>query len=373
MGRHSEAKEGYFCLMRRSNGYYYYWVYDRFGKRIYRSTGKKTRPKAMDVAMRRWKEGALVDLPKPEYKTFGDYAASFWAYDTCPIVQDKIMRGGKYLRGSARSNQHMTDKHITPYFEKTPIAAITTKAVTDWLFKLPKEHKLCNKSVNNILTMFRQIMDCAVNEDLIDKNPVKGVKPLVKNSTRRGSFSASQVKQIFSEVWENDRAYTMCLIAACTGMRLGEVQALTKKQVKDGYLDVCASWSRTDGRKSTKSGYGRIVPIDGKLQRILKEILPPDPDDFLFTLNGRNPICSYTVRRCLYERMDKLNIDHKGQNLGFHSFRHFFNTRLVASGVNSEQIRAVIGHESEEMTEHYLHLSPSDMEGIRAVQRGLAL
>ena len=67
--------------------------------------------------------------------------------------------------------------------------------------------------------------------------------------------------------------------------------------------------------------------------------------------------------------MDKVGIDYKKDNLLFHSFRHYFNTRLVADGVESEKIRSVIGHESKEMTERYLHLSVKDLENIRKVQQ----
>lgn len=51
----------------------------------------------------------------------------------------------------------------------------------------------------------------------------------------------------------------------------------------------------------------------------------------------------------------------------FHSFRHFFNTRLVANGVNGELVRATVGHESKDMTKHYLHLVPSDLNIVMDV------
>lgn len=374
MGRHSEAKEGYFCLMRRSNGYYYYWVYDKFNRRIYRSTGQKTRARAMDVAMRRWKDGALVDVPKPVYHLFNDYASGFWDWDTCPIIQDKIRRGGHYSRENASSNGKMTAKHIMPFFEGVLLEEITPRMATDWLLRLPAEHGISNKSSNNILTIFRQILDAAVADGLIDRNPAKVIKPLVKDHRReRGCYSPAQIRALFSRPWEPRHIYIMCRLAAMTGMRLGEVQALTRKQIRDGYLDVNASWAKKEGRKTTKSGYGRVVPLDPETMNLLREILPPGEDDLLFTQNGREPISGNTVRKYLAQRMDELGIAWKENNLAFHSFRHFFNTRLVAAGIDGQQIRAVVGHESQDMTEHYLHLTAEDMECIRAVQRGIAL
>jgi len=374
MGRHSEAKEGYFCLMRRSNGYYYYWVYDNFNRRIYRSTGQKTRPKAMEVALRRWKDGALVDVPKPVYHLFNDYASGFWNWDTCPIIQDRIRRGGHYSREMASSNAKLTDKHITPYFKGVLLEEITPRMATDWLLRLPVEHGISNKTSNNILTIFRQILDAAVADGLIDRNPAKVIKPLVKDyRAKRGCYTVAQVRALFSGPWQSLHIQVMCRLAAMTGMRLGEVQALTKGQIKDGYLDVNASWAKKEGRKCTKSGHGRVVPLDPETMALLREIMPPGEDDLLFTQNGREPISGNMVRRYLQERMDSLGIDWKAEGLMFHSFRHFFNTRLVAAGIDGQQIRAVVGHESEDMTEHYLHLTAEDMECIRAVQRGIAM
>ena len=59
------------------------------------------------------------------------------------------------------------------------------------------------------------------------------------------------------------------------------------------------------------------------------------------------------------------------EGLTFHSFRHFFNSQLVASGVQGELVRAVIGHESEAMTERYLHLQASQMKPIMQVQEAI--
>ncbi|WP_169310050.1 tyrosine-type recombinase/integrase [Parasphaerochaeta coccoides] len=75
--------------------------------------------------------------------------------------------------------------------------------------------------------------------------------------------------------------------------------------------------------------------------------------------------------RSLYRKMREIGIteeERQERGLSFHSWRHFFNTRLIASGVQRAVTRAVVGHESEKMTEHYLHLQPSDMETVMKVQ-----
>ena len=66
--------------------------------------------------------------------------------------------------------------------------------------------------------------------------------------------------------------------------------------------------------------------------------------------------------------MVKAGIDYEARELSFHSFRHFFNTQVVASGLSGEIVRNIIGHESEEMTDHYLHLNADDLAAVKDIQ-----
>lgn len=71
----------------------------------------------------------------------------------------------------------------------------------------------------------------------------------------------------------------------------------------------------------------------------------------------------------LHKVLEANGIDWRAESLSFHSFRHFFNTRLVANGLNGELVRATVGHESQDMTKHYLHLVPSDLNKVMDVAR----
>lgn len=73
----------------------------------------------------------------------------------------------------------------------------------------------------------------------------------------------------------------------------------------------------------------------------------------------------------LMQQMEACKIDYKALGLSFHSFRHFFNTQLVANNVEQNKILAVIGHTSVKMTQHYLHLEAGDLGQIRAVQTAI--
>jgi integrase len=89
----------------------------------------------------------------------------------------------------------------------------------------------------------------------------------------------------------------------------------------------------------------------------------------IFSLNGTKPIDFQFISMRLHKVLEANGIDWRTEGLSFHSFRHFFNTRLVANGVNGELVRATVGHESSDMTKYYLHLVPSDLNTVMDVAR----
>lgn len=358
-------QENHFVLYRNSNGVYYYYIY-RYGKRLRRSTGEKTKKKALDVALMRIGYSDLDNEARHRYITFGKYASDFWNYETCPIIQNKIKRGGRYTIKHANRQQGRVNSNMMPYFKSKVLQELTPAMIESWLFMLAET--LSNKTVNDCLNCMRLILDQAIAEGYLTTNVARSVKPLIVNSVRRGCFTVEQIKEIFSADWENDIAYTMCYLSAHTGMRLGEIRALKPEQIHKDYIEVNASYSREDGRKCTKSGYSRIVPINSIIYGMLEKLVY-DEDSYIFRSTEKDvPFTDRAVEQNLKHIMKILNIDAEKLKLTFHSFRHFFNSRLIASGLHGEEVRAIIGHESEDMTMHYLHLSPSDMDNIRQIQ-----
>lgn len=375
-----KAEPGQFQLFKRGK-FWYYWTYDSLGKRHRRSTGKKTKQEAFAECMRRKEEGTLLSgRPEGGSLTLAMYGEGFWDYDTCPIIQGKLRRGGKYGIKTAQNNQSSFNNHIKPFLGKYRLSDLSEARIEDWLISLPDNHNLANKTSNNALQVLKQMLDQATRSRIITESPAKNVKPLVNDSTRYGAFTPEQVKLLFEYAWTNKTARDMCFLASRTGMRMGEVRAMSSFQVRSDSILVNASWSREEGRKSTKSGWERKVPITEEVYDLLKQYFPP-MGGLLFSYDGKNPVSDTTVRYNLRKVMDKINedkqslvfdYDNKEEPLVFHSFRHFLNTRLLAANMPKSKIQAIIGHESDEMTEHYAHLDVDDLKVVREVQSKLA-
>lgn len=363
--------EGTFTLYRRRNGFWYYWTYDKFGRKFQKSTGKKNKTQANIVASERLRNGTLLTFKDVlPFTTFSEYCQNFYIYDQCPYIQGRLARGYKYSQKQAKTNRFYLENYVLPYFGKLAIEGITLGDINRWLIALPKKAEISNKTANNVLTIIRQVLSVAMEDGLIPDNVALKVKPLSKDadSKRRIAFTREQIKAILSG-WDNNIASSACRLAAVTGMRAGEIRALWQEQIHPTYIEVNASYNNhDDGRKCTKSGYSRLVPITDEIRQLIEKV--NSGGDYVFSFDGVHPVSNSYFEKKLKDRMDDLGIvAPEGTILSFHSFRHYFNTRLIAAGVQGEKIRAVIGHEDESMTEHYAHLEPEDLRQILEVQQ----
>ena len=357
--------DNHFVMFKNTNGFWYYYVY-RWGKRPKRSTGERKKSDALAVILDRIAAGDILNDRRARPKLFRDFAQPFWNFDTCPIITDRIIRGGHYSKQFAETNFNNTRKYLIPTFGTKVLEEISPAMINTWLLNMPGKYCIAPQTANKQLSILRQMLDVAVAENLIPSNPCNAVKPLVAKNRARGCYAPEQIGILFSEPWNDLYVELACCLASITGMRIGEVRGLCREQIEKDHIVLDRAWADKEGLKPPKSGKTRIVPIPPQLRDRLLNV--PNNGPFVFSYDGNRPINKSTILDKLKLQMDKVGIDYKEDNLGFHSFRHFFNTRLIAAGVEGEKIRAVIGHESEKMTEHYAHLSADDMRQIRMVQ-----
>ena len=165
--------------------------------------------------------------------------------------------------------------------------------------------------------------------------------------------------------------YLANLISCLTGMRISEVLALQEENIKESYIDITHSFNPYDGLKPPKNGKPRKVPIPRRLYEMLREISTKD-EGFLF-LDKEEPNFKSKPRTSLYDALSIMDIDRKGRNICFHSWRHWFNSKLVRANINSSKIKAVIGHteKGNDMTSLYTHFFAEDFADVVRIQEEL--
>jgi len=361
-----------FGLMKRkvnNHVVYYYWVYGPDEKRLYRSTGERTKAKAMEYVLRLRDEGSLGVIDRCKI-TLGEYAKNFFVVGKCPIAKGAEMRGRPISENTLKTWRTNLVKHILPHLGKNPLSTISKAVVNKWLLELPEKDGIGRSTSNTTLTALRQVMTQAERDGLIKTNPCDKADRLGDDSERTDAFTLEEVKKVIgtAEEWKNPMIRTMCMIAALTGMRIGEVRALKPEALSDTAIHVMGSYSDTGGYGPTKSKKDRVVPIPKFLRDELRFYERSDGGYLFRMYNDDKPVSYNWINKTLAKRCDKLKISGKT----FHSFRTFVDTQLMAANVNETVVRAVIGHQNADMTEHYLHLEAGEFTQIRNVQDTIA-
>ncbi len=221
----------------------------------------------------------------------------------------------------------------------------------------------------------------AVRLEYLNKSPAVSIVQLRENPKEKDILSINEVKALFRNdniipVWDNNILhYTINLLAASTGMRMGEVQALQIQYVHKEYIGVFHSWSRKYGLKGAKWGSEREIPIPSKTSTYLSELITyspfKEPDDLVFFgEDGKIPIHNKIISDRLYKAFENIGIsaeERKERNVSFQSWRHFYNS-LMRGKIHDYKLRQLTGHKTLEMTEHYTHFNIDDFKDVLMIQ-----
>jgi integrase len=205
-------------------------------------------------------------------------------------------------------------------------------------------YNVSNASVNRELAILKQCFNLAIREQLLDKNPCSGVKPL-KEKARNRICTREEFEALKVELHTD--AKDIVTIAYYTGMRFAEIVGL--------------EWNRVDFKnrliflrgEDTKNGEPRKVPF---LSKEVDEVLQRRGGDPR-RIHGR--VFRVKSIRNAFERVcKKLAI----KDLRFHDFRHTAATNLRKAGVDTATIMKICGWKSVAMFLHYNEVDDSDLQ-----------
>jgi len=341
---------------------FYFYTYDKNGKRRFRTTGKKN----FDEAVRFCRNLQLKNqLHDEESLSFNAYTKDFFIFEKCPYINFRITRGHSYTRSWAKRQRYLLENILNQYFGAYALYKITFKEIGEFLLSL-KNQNFSNKKLNHIITTLKNIFGYAEMERKIETNPCTGFKPFKVESPEKGVLTRDELDALFNEenrsqIWPEKMYFIINYMAVSTGLRLGELLALKPKDITSDLLKVSHSFNTDDGLKSTKNGKARVVRLYEKLVTLLTDFCrEKQQDEFIFSLNnGKSPINHKTVYKRFWKALEKIGInknERKHRNITFHSYRHYLNTYLLQSGWNPETVRLLLGHSGSTMTARYSHI-----------------
>ena len=363
---------------------FYYQCYDQKGKRQWaKSTGSSKKTEAIAYCMQLYKEGKLI--PEQKVPTFGEYAKGWWNPETCRYLKWRQLHK-PLSEGSIYVHKMNFENHIKDYFAKYRLDEITPNVIEGWLLYMSekngndeKKKKLKPKTINLMYVTLQVIIGEAVRTGLLKSNPCKLVKKLSADEIVRDILSVEEARKLFppewSTVWESEVVCTANLLAACTGLRLGELLGLRGEYVFDDYIHITGQYTRFGYVGHTKTKHNRNVPMPVLMKRKLDDLLKANGNGYVFSEDGgKTPIADYRIRREFDRALKNIGISREEKlkrNLSFHAWRHFLNTLLRNSNVADSKVQKVTGHLTMGMTEHYTHFDTRKFTEIRDVQTDL--
>jgi len=352
---------------------FYYQCYDENGNRQWaKSTGLSKKTEAVAYCQRLFRDGLLI--PEKKAPTFAEFTDGWWDEETSRYLKwrqlhDPITGGTVYLY------KKNFNSYIKDYFAKYYLDEITPDVIEEWIISL-SETGLAPATINLAFVTLKIMMKEAVRIKAIKNNPCLEVKKLKTKETVRDILTVEEARKLFpidwSLVWDNMVVYKAHRLAACTGLRIGELMGLRCKYVFDDYIHITAQYSRFGYVEKTKTKQSRNVPITILMRQELEELLEMNRDGYVFSEDdGKTPVAAHTLNRQFEKALERIGISREERlkrNLTFHAWRHFFNTLLRMSNVADSKVKSVTGHKTISMTEHYTHFDTRQFTEVRDVQ-----
>jgi integrase len=227
-------------------------------------------------------------------------------------------------------------------FGNRPLGQITRAELQDWQ---ARKRQACKPAtVNRIMCRLRHMFNRAVDWELLDQSPMKGIKFLPENNARLRYLSLEEC-QLLIDSCKAPHLRAIATVALHTGMRSGEIRNLQWRDLDfdPGFLIV----------RDSKNGETRHIPTDSTVVELLRNWPHTTGSEFVFTNSsgGRIGWLQHGFRKAL-GRAGLVD-------LHFHDLRHTFASQWMMAGGDLYVLRSILGHKSVAMTQRYAHLSPA--------------
>ena len=250
---------------------------------------------------------------------------------------------------------------------------------------MQRKENCTKKTLKKNLEKINRILNMAVEDGIISKNPAQGIR--IKVAPREmDSFNTNQANKLLEYAKKsNHRHYYLWAFALFTGMRKGELYVLQWSDVDlvTGLISINKQFTDKDGVHPTKSYRNRIVPISAELKKVIFELKSKKQvnseklytADTVFLKEKRTLVKKdINMNDLVLPRFKDLRHGEHSRHLKafciaseikpitFHSLRATFITNLLSHGVSLANVMSIVGHEDIETTNGYLRRSGIDIK-----------
>ncbi|WP_372593413.1 tyrosine-type recombinase/integrase [Actinotalea sp.] len=307
------------------------------------------------------------------------------------------------------------EKQVKPTaLGRTPLARLRPSHIDAWVIELRnrirerrgpgdepmRTRALSDASIHRAFRVLRLLLDGAVRDGVLGKNPALAVDPPTAERKEARVLSVDEVGRIVVAAGELDalrvdrggyRTHHRALFAliAATGIRKGEALALRWDDIdlNKGTLTIRGTLSRVDGQlvvtaPKTRASRRVLAPSAGVVAVLAAHRTAQDLDrrragdawvqtGHVFTTASGRPIDPRTALRAFTVAAERAGVT----GATVHTLRHSAATAMLEGGVHLKAVSDLLGHSGTQVTaEVYAHLTtPTARKAMDALGESLGL
>lgn len=352
------------------------------GKRKQKKKGGfKTKTEAQEAASL-----LIAELKHGHYVNESNISFEEFAYEWLSMYEAT----GKVKVSTIRVRKHEISR-LLDYFAKLKLKNITRKMYQDALNGL-KQRGFAENTIDGAHRTGRMVFKKAIEMELIKKDPsefahvpkeIKTVEDLEKEDEVPKYLEKDELSKFLKTAKKDglDQDYTMFMVLAYTGMRVGELCALKWNDVdtEEGSIRITKTYyNPTNNMVEYKlltpktPTAKRIIDVDQAIIKLLEEHKSEQKKlkmmyrdryydkGFIFTNIDKYPGYPIYIKK-VENRMSRLmKISGIENKLTPHSLRHTHTSLLAEAGVSLPEIMKRLGHKDDDTTKDvYLHITKS--------------
>lgn len=264
-----------------------------------------------------------------------------------------------------KNKKYMMNQHIIPYFGNQMMSEITAAQIIQWQNEIQNKGfseaylRMIQNQLTSLFTHASRIYD-------LHTNPCKKVKRMGSSDNRSLDFwTVEEYQKFIQTMEEGTRYYLIFEILFWTGCRIGELLALTAKDIdfEKNQISITKTYYRTEGKDvvtepKTRQSVRRIE-IPEFLKKEIKEFIEknygmPDSERIF-------PIVQEAVQHKMKRQMEKAGV----KKIRVHDLRHSHVAYLINRGIEPILIKERLGHKDIRITLNtYGHLYPNQQRRV---------
>lgn len=256
-------------------------------------------------------------------------------------------------------------------FSKMQILEITEEDIKVFLCSTVKQQKLCQKACKTLFGYLYNVLKSARMNRIISENPMQFLeaKQFYKYCTEKEKSKETRLVsdedmrmlyERFHEDYKKNPSYIPTYaveLASLTGMRVGEIAALTWDCITKDYIIINKSEKYDRITKEyfidrTKNGKDRVFPLTDAIRDLLSRVKKVEMQygyicEWVFA-NEEGRIHAPVISSCSKNKCRQIGITEKG----IHAYRRTVNSQMRCEGVSSTVAASLLGH-TEAVNERY--------------------